>query len=146
MTYNGGRDIAMQMVEACNDFVLSAVRIAWDGGFYCHEFHGDVEMLFDKLATLWDEYWKNWAEAAEDAYSDERLAELRIKALQAKDISDPEVEAARRKAIAEIGSLVQRHKDMVKEHIGPEAQIILDRWLEDRRQRYGEEDACQYRN
>ena len=138
MTYNGGRDIAFHMVEACQEFIESCVRIAWDGGFDCHEFHGAVEMLFDELATTWDAYWQRWAEAAEEAYNDQRLAELRIKTLQDKDIADPEVDKARHKAIREIRSITAQHRKMLGERLSDDARLILDRWLDDIRQKEGE--------
>lgn len=141
MTYSGGRDIAMQMVEACNDFVLSAVRIAWDGGFYCHEFHGDVEMLFDRLATLWDEYWKKWAEAAEKAVANWPEAKKKTSDALFHHTATQEERDRIRKNLKEMARIEARLMDMTKEGISPAAQIILDRWLEDRRQRYGEEET-----
>ena len=137
MTYSGGRDIAMEMVKACNDFVLSAVRIAWDGGFYCHEFHGSVEMLFDRLATLWDEYWQKWAEGAEALHNDLSIKEHCQKTLEQKQQEDPEIAWARREVIRRIYSWSESYKDMVMEHLSDEARLILDRWLDDVRKKEG---------
>ena len=138
MTYNGGRDIAMEMVKACNDFVLSAVRIAWDGGFYCHEFHGSVEILFDRLATLWDEYWQKWAEGAEALHNDLSIKECCLNTLgRHREPEDPEIAKARRNVIRQINSWSESYKDMVMEHLSDEAKLILDRWLDEVKQREG---------
>ena len=131
MTYNGGRDIAMEMVKACNDFVLSAVAIAWGGGFCCHEFHSSVEILFDKLAALWDEYWNKWSEGADAAVDSFEIEKRHKVALIGVPSEDPEVVKERRRLIREMNDIFYKYRQMIGEGISPEARVILDRWLDD---------------
>ena len=137
MTYNGGKDIAMKMVEACSDFVLSAVQIAWDGGFYCHEFHGSVEILFDSLATLWDEYWKKWAEAAEKAA--ENWPEARKNTTEAlfHYTASQEEQDRISKRRREMAQIEERLMKMTEEGMSDEARLILERWLFEKKQKEG---------